>query len=88
VPAATHDETIVGPQSWGQAIRRERIRRGLTLQEMADRIGMGQANYSRIENSRFIPKSSFIYMLVTEHNFPLEMFFPADVIRAAARRLG
>lgn len=87
MPATTHDQILPGPQTWGQAIRRERIRRGLTLQEMADRIGMGQANYSRIENSRFTPKSSFIYMLVTEHNFPLEMFFPADVILTAARRL-
>lgn len=87
MPAAAHNEMTTGPQTWGQAIRRERIRRGLTLQEMADRIGMGQANYARIENSRFIPKSSFIYMLVTEHNFPLEMFFPANAILAAARRL-
>jgi transcriptional regulator with XRE-family HTH domain len=87
VTAATHDETIVGPQSWGQAIRRERIRRGLTLQEMADRIGMGQANYARIENSRFIPKSSFIYMLVNEHDFPLEIFMPAHSIIQSADRL-
>jgi transcriptional regulator with XRE-family HTH domain len=87
VPAATHDDVLTDPQTWGQSIRRERIRRGLTLQEMADRIGMNQSNYSRIENSRFIPKSSFIYMLVNEHDFPLEMFMPAEAILAAARRL-
>jgi hypothetical protein len=48
---------------------------------------MGQANYARIENSRFIPKSSFIYMLVNEHDFPLEIFMPAHSIIQSADRL-
>lgn len=88
MPAATtHDEMMVGPPAWGQAIRLERIRRGLTLQEMADRLGLNQANYSRIEKGKYIPKSAFVYMLVSEHDFPLELFYPAGAILSAARRL-
>lgn len=83
------DENIkTGTRAWGDAIRRERIRRGLTMHEMADRLGLNQGNYSRIENSKYIPKSAFVYMLVTEHDFPLEAFFPVDSIMSAARRIG
>jgi transcriptional regulator with XRE-family HTH domain len=87
VQATTHKEETTDPRSWGAAIRRERIRRNLTAQEMADRLGLNQANYTRIEIGKYIPKSAFIYMLVSEHHFPLECFFPADAIIAAARRL-
>jgi transcriptional regulator with XRE-family HTH domain len=83
----THKENITDPQVWGPAIRQERIRRNLTLQEMADRLGMNQGNYSRIEKGVYVPKASFVYMLVSEHGFPLEMFMPAESILSAARRL-
>lgn len=83
----THKEDITDPKVWGPAIRNERLRRGLTLQEMADRLGMNQGNYSRIEKGVYVPKASFVYMLVSEHDFPLEMFFPAESILSAARRL-
>lgn len=76
-----------GPRGWGEAIRRERIRRGLSQYEMADQIGVSPTNFSRLEKGSHILKSEFLYSLIVDHGFPLETFFPEEVIRDAAGRI-
>lgn len=76
-----------GPRSWGRAIRRERERRGLSQYELADMIGVSPDNFSRLEKGRHAIKSELIYTLIVDHGFPLEEFFPAGPIRAAANRI-
>lgn len=82
-------DIIPEPSEWWAAIRDERIRRGLTQHEFANQVGMDQRNLARLErgNNGHIPKSEFIYRLIAEHGFPLELFYPGDAIVAAADRL-
>ncbi len=81
---------MVVSQVVGGRIRRRRRELGLTLRELAQRIGMTAGYLSRVENQQITPSLDALQAIATALRVPMFYFLdvvPSEpVVRAAARR--
>jgi transcriptional regulator with XRE-family HTH domain len=73
-PAPAHAE----PTHIGASLRAQRERRGLTLREVARRIGVSASLISQIERDKVNPSVSTLYALVRELGLTMGDLFAAD----------
>ena len=59
----------------GEALREARAARGLSLRELADRLGVSPSLISQIETGRANPSVSTLYAIVTELDVSLDEVF-------------
>jgi transcriptional regulator with XRE-family HTH domain len=82
------------PSKVGSRLREERKRRGISLRELARRVGVSPSLVSQIELDRVNPSVSTLYALVTELGITMSEVFndgapdPAPVLRARAESNG
>jgi transcriptional regulator with XRE-family HTH domain len=80
------------PSKVGTRLRQERERRGISLRELARRVGVSPSLVSQIELDRVNPSVSTLYALVTELGMTMSDVFgdggPAGPQAASARRDG
>lgn len=69
---------MVKKSFYGERIKSARIYRGLTLTELADRIGISKQSLSLYENGKIMPDYMKIKCLATELKFPYDYFFQND----------
>jgi transcriptional regulator with XRE-family HTH domain/quercetin dioxygenase-like cupin family protein len=69
----------------GNLIRRERQKQGLSLRELARRVGVSASMLSQVETGRTRPSVSTIYAIATELGVSIDaLLSDSDVIEAAA----
>jgi transcriptional regulator with XRE-family HTH domain len=80
------------PSRVGARLRAERERRGVSLRELARRVGVSPSLVSQIELDRVNPSVSTLYALVTELGMTMSDVFgeeqPVRVVRESAERDG
>jgi transcriptional regulator with XRE-family HTH domain len=80
---ATTDRSLE-PSKVGSRLRRERERRGISLRELARRVGVSPSLVSQIELDRVNPSVSTLYALVTELGLTMGEVF-GDVAQPTPR---
>lgn len=63
------------PKFNGERLKSARTYRGLTLQELADKIGVKKQAISLYENGKIIPEPEKLFNLINSLKFPREYFF-------------
>jgi transcriptional regulator with XRE-family HTH domain len=82
----TATDRSLEPSKVGSRLRRERERRGISLRELARRVGVSPSLVSQIELDRVNPSVSTLYALVTELGMTMSEVF-GDNAQAAPRVL-
>lgn len=81
---------MVVSQVFGERIRRRRQEQGLTLRELAERIGMTAGYLSRVENQQITPSLDALQSIATALHVPMFYFLDSTtsepVVRAGTRR--
>ena len=80
-----------GPARIGGQLRAKRVQRGVSLRELADRIGVSPSLISQIERDKVNPSVSTLWALVTELGLTMGDVFdgpPRDVSPLYSARLG
>jgi DNA-binding XRE family transcriptional regulator len=73
---------------FSQALRAARIEAGYATQlEAATALSIPYSNWSNLETGKRIPRWPMAWRLIVTLELPLERFFPASAILAAADRL-
>lgn len=80
----------IGAASIGPRLRAAREARGLTLRELARRIGVSPSLVSQIENGRGAPSVNTLYALVTELDISVDTLFSdeSEASNYSGRRAG
>ena len=86
VPAAAPDHEHPEPSHIGTRLRAQRERLGLTLREVARRIGVSPSLISQIERDKVNPSVSTLYALVRELGLSMGDLFEADGASPPASR--
>ena len=55
-----HNEGVAEPETIGQLVKRERLRRSMTQRELADLVGVGVPHISKIEANRENPSDGLL----------------------------
>src|SRR5579885_2923458 len=75
------------PSKFGSRLREERERRGISLRELARRVGVSPSLVSQIELDRVNPSVSTLYAVVTELGMTMSEVFGDGGPPAASARL-
>lgn len=80
----------LAPASIGPRLKAARDARGLSLRELARRVGVSPSLVSQIENGRGAPSVNTLYSLVTELEISVDMLFSdeSDLTGNSGRRSG
>jgi transcriptional regulator with XRE-family HTH domain len=84
VSGVLFDGVEVGREGLGQRLRAARARRGMTLRELARRIGISPSLVSQIETGKAQPSVKTLYAITTELGVSLDAMFVADGSPGAA----
>lgn len=76
--AATARDSVPEPSHFGATLRAQREERGLTLRELARRIGVSASLISQIERDKVNPSVSTLYALVRELGLTMGDLFAGD----------
>src|SRR5690349_22795031 len=89
-PTVLPSDRALEPSRVGARLRTERERRGISLRELARRVGVSPSLVSQIELDRVNPSVSTLYALVTELGMTMSDVFgdtPQPTPRAVRERL-
>lgn len=65
----------------GERLKFARIYRGLTISELAEKIGVSKQMISKYENNKSVPTFETLLCIVDVLDFPKDYFFEEDLIK-------
>lgn len=64
-----------GPETIGQRVRRERLARGITQRDLAERVGVGAPHISKVEADRENPSDALLEEIATVFQVDVDELF-------------